>query len=484
MRLSMWMLADWLAGYEPVVQIVEGKRTLRNARLYSDDLKTSRSTVYLSQTQPGRVLCSNENDCLILRSDEVNEIFNAVLDAFDHYNECTTDAYDMIEAGCSLEEMLEFGGRLLGRSLIFSDATFYMRGLYDPEHRLAASAPDSAVSEKRILSADSLLDISRLPQIRMPGLPSYTVHPQGMLLPSVVTNLFTEGKHKGWLISIGAPGYAGKGELDLQDAFCEIFENWLKRCDSADERMERSGIFLELLEKGGDVPQADERLRMFGWHPGDPRMIYAFRPAASDHDLTYAMQRSLEFINDSAFLFRTNGQLMYIADLRVTPAESLEPNIRQALERFGCVAGKSPVFTDLSRLSEFCGAASVSARFAGDIPGAIRSFEDAELPYIAGLLHEHSPFDLRHPALGMLSAYDAAHEGQLSETLREFLRRGCGYVATAEALHIHRSTLLYRLERISDLTGIDLKDDRTRLHLQLSYLLDECDKGTVPLSHY
>ena len=40
---------------------------------------------------------------------------------------------------------------------------------------------------------------------------------------------------------------------------------------------ERAGIFLELLERGGDVPQAEERLRTFGWYPGDPRLIFAFR---------------------------------------------------------------------------------------------------------------------------------------------------------------------------------------------------------------
>jgi len=473
MRLSMWMLADWLAGYDPVVQIIEGKRSLRNARLYSDDLKTSRSTVYISQAQPGRVLCSNENDCLILRSDAVSEIFNAVLDAFDYFNEGTTDAYDMIENGCSLEELMKFGGRLLDRSLIFADPTFYMKAIYDPANRLPASAPDTMITRDRILPEDALISIGSLPQIRVPDIPSYPVHPPNMRFPAVVTNLFTDGRHSGWLISVSGPDQAGKGVLDLQDAFCEILEAWIKRCDSPDERLERSGIFLELLEKGGDVPQADDRLRTFGWHPGDQRIVYAFRSAGQDQDLTYAMQRSLELISDYAFLFRYNGQLMYIADLRVTPAEGIEKNIRHILERFGCVAGKSPEFTELSRLAEFCGAASISAQYAGETPGVILAFEDAGLSYITALLHRHSAFDLRHPALAKLNEYDAVHDGRLSYTLREFLRHSCGYMATAQALHIHRSTLLYRLERIRDLTGIDLEDDRTRLHLQLSYLLDE-----------
>ena len=37
MRISMWMLADWLQRYAPVTRIEQGQRVLRNARLYSEE---------------------------------------------------------------------------------------------------------------------------------------------------------------------------------------------------------------------------------------------------------------------------------------------------------------------------------------------------------------------------------------------------------------------------------------------------------------
>ena len=470
MRLSMWMLADWLKGYEPAVQIESGKRTLRNARLYSENLRNSRSTVYVSQPQPEHVLCSNGNDCLILRADDVNEIFNAVLDAFEFYNDLSADAYDMIEEGCAAADLIALYGRTFDCSVILADATFYMRELYDDGQRLRASVQDQSILENRILSPDMLLSISEKPGIRMPDTPSYTVRPPGANVAVAVTNLFSEGKHNGWLISVGSGSTISQGFLDLQDGFGEIVEKWMNACDRPDEHMERAGIFLELLERGGLVPQAEERLRTFGWHTGDPMQVYAFRPATSEYDLTYAMEHTLGLLNGYAFPFRHEGQLMYILDLYVTPADQIEPQLRQVLERFTCVAGKSPVFTDLAQLSNDCDAARMSVRFAGNAPGTIRTFEETELPYIAELLRKHSAFDLRHPAAVLLSAYDEEHDAELSATLREFLRNNCGYVATAQALHIHRSTLLYRLERITELTGIDLEDDQTRLLLQLTFL--------------
>ena len=78
MRLSMWMLADWLKRFHPVVQIEKGERCLRNVRLYSDDLIFSKSTVYLNPINDQEIMCSNRHDILILHSDDINEVFNAV----------------------------------------------------------------------------------------------------------------------------------------------------------------------------------------------------------------------------------------------------------------------------------------------------------------------------------------------------------------------------------------------------------------------
>jgi sugar diacid utilization regulator len=44
--------------------------------------------------------------------------------------------------------------------------------------------------------------------------------------------------------------------------------------------------------------------------------------------------------------------------------------------------------------------------------------------------------------------------------------------AAAERLHLHRTTLYYRLDRIAELTGVDLREGRRRTDLQLALWLD------------
>ncbi|MHB9149205.1 MAG: helix-turn-helix domain-containing protein [Thermoleophilia bacterium] len=53
-------------------------------------------------------------------------------------------------------------------------------------------------------------------------------------------------------------------------------------------------------------------------------------------------------------------------------------------------------------------------------------------------------------------------------TLACYLDHGCNKVATAEALHVHLSTVKYRLERIAEISGLDLGDPDLRLEVHLA----------------
>lgn len=474
MRISMWVLAQRLEKYDRTVQIGEGKRVLRNARIFSDELRLSRSTVYVSQPQPGRVLCSNGQDCIVLRADDVNEVFNDILDVFENCNDISGEAYDLVATGCSARVLLEKGVELMGRAIILADATFYMREIVDHNGALQWNKEDLDAAGGRMLPLDSLLSISALPQIRIPNQPTYPLKLEGMAHPAAVMNLFVRGRHRGWLITVGGTEAPDQGTLDLQDGFAEIVTTWLEARDEQTEQMERAGIFPELLEKGpGAAMDAARRLRMFGWYPEDRKLVYAIGPAASGPDQTPLLERRLEQLYPNAFAFRAEEHLYYILDRAVTPLERLEGELRDMLSRCGCAAGKSPEFSGIEHLEDCCRAAEVSLRFAGQTPGRIVEFSDAVLPYVSELLRQRSAVELRHPALAILTEYDAAHEGALKETLAVFLQKECSYADTAQALYIHRSTLLYRLQRIKDLTGVTLEDARERLHLRISLLMEE-----------
>jgi purine catabolism regulator len=73
--------------------------------------------------------------------------------------------------------------------------------------------------------------------------------------------------------------------------------------------------------------------------------------------------------------------------------------------------------------------------------------------------------------LGALESYDERHGTELIRTLEGFFAHHGNHVRAAEALHLHRNTLLYRLARIQAIAGLDLDDPEVRLAVQVALRL-------------
>lgn len=98
--------------------------------------------------------------------------------------------------------------------------------------------------------------------------------------------------------------------------------------------------------------------------------------------------------------------------------------------------------------------------------------------YAAKNLAKHDNLEEFCPsAVTMLQAYDAKHNTPLLETLEKYLLYVGNPVTAAKALNIHRNTLLYRVNKIKELTQVDLDNGKERLKIQLYLKFLEYQKG-------
>lgn len=106
------------------------------------------------------------------------------------------------------------------------------------------------------------------------------------------------------------------------------------------------------------------------------------------------------------------------------------------------------------------------------------NFEDMTLPYIwKQATLEMDAVNLYHPAIRTLMEYDRKEETNLVQTVFAFMRNRYNVTRTAQALYIHRTTLLFRLDRIEILTGLKWDSWKDRLHLAVTFeLLNQCAK--------
>jgi purine catabolism regulator len=86
--------------------------------------------------------------------------------------------------------------------------------------------------------------------------------------------------------------------------------------------------------------------------------------------------------------------------------------------------------------------------------------------------------EFTNQVIGPLVQYDEQHRSTLVQTIDEYFNHHGNISQTAEALFIHRNTLLYRLDRIQELTGHNLNQANMRLALHLSLKLWQLRPGT------
>lgn len=64
--------------------------------------------------------------------------------------------------------------------------------------------------------------------------------------------------------------------------------------------------------------------------------------------------------------------------------------------------------------------------------------------------------------------YDEQHNSRLVETLDAFLQNQRSWQQTAQAMHIHRQTVMYRIRKVEALTSRDLADTNSLSELWLA----------------
>lgn len=94
-----------------------------------------------------------------------------------------------------------------------------------------------------------------------------------------------------------------------------------------------------------------------------------------------------------------------------------------------------------------------------------------DLGYLHVLYHAGPQALQNNPYVPGLRELRHEQQADLFHTLEVYLDVGGNGVQTAETLHIHRSTLNYRLQRITEVCRIDLSGPTTRMNLQVALKL-------------
>ncbi|MFA9422361.1 MAG: PucR family transcriptional regulator [Sedimentibacter sp.] len=139
-------------------------------------------------------------------------------------------------------------------------------------------------------------------------------------------------------------------------------------------------------------------------------------------------------------------------------------------------AGISFKFSNLIELKSYY----KQAEFAYSI--GIKTDTESQIYYFKEYYHLHllskvskdvHLYDYCHESILKLQEFDKTNSTDYSLTLYEYLNNSCSLVNTSKKLFIHKNTLLHRLNRIKEISGLGLIEEEDKFKIYLSYKILE-----------
>jgi len=246
---------------------------------------------------------------------------------------------------------------------------------------------------------------------------------------------------------------------------------------AAEERVQ-VGIVEELLI---GTSQAVDALRLraarldLDLDEGHAVLATALRSTYASSNVVDALQREARSVFPSAQPGVIDGKLVIITSGNNGQLASTAERLREAFSRrlgdatlsLG-VGSELPGLTGLRQsYQQAVDALKLGQAIFGD--GRTIFYSDLGLYRLLLSIRDHPELEeFYQGTIGKLASYDAKSDGELLRTLDAYFSSHGSPTEAAERLHVHRNTLLYRLQRIRSIAGIDLEDPEVRLSLQLA----------------
>lgn len=503
MKLSMSILFDELKSFNPKMpnNIGSEKMIYRGVQIFQNQIPPIKDHILLMDSSLNISLPENiygfifigypdfeiSNEICYLAFDKSTssvELLTEIQKTFLKYSLWEESLYEKIKNNGTIQELCQISEDIFNNPLLVFDNNLLVIALANEMPGL----PDFEFDEKskkltlplEILN-DFKLDEEFQGTMTTNGTHLYAKHILGCR--GLYNNFWVDGKYEGRVCIHELKRELSQKDYCLLDYFSRIInstldKNTFHKCDRL-QLLEQS---IKDLIDGTKINELFfmERLAELSWNRDDSHICIQILIEERDSmtsSLKYTCNRlESNFPNSIAFQYRDS--ILMIINLSRTHNKisdlmsELKIFLREGLFR----AGISMVNNDFFRLRESYTQTTLAVKVGEKIDPMYWYFHFSDY-VIQAMFYETSKnisADMYcHPGLFELLRYDKKNETGLFDTLYIFLNSNMNLAHTSEKLFIHRSTLIYRLERINTLISSDLKDPDERFKLLMSYHLLE-----------
>ena len=480
MNLSMSLIRSYLSQHNAESNIQDDERSIHGMRFLSSARgRSSREYVYIGQAgdylkdpeYADALILANGRNHIVFKGSDYEELLNDVLSAFDYYNALDQKLMQAATLGRSLADMLEMIGEVIRVPfLVFGIDGSFLAGLH--VDALPSADLRESIEESGSLGAEVIggyfTNENGTVQHDLTARARATYGADGEV--AVSRYLIQEDERIGFVMCFPIATSGVGLAVSIEEAFAGYLAQAREFTDALSPHQSQHRALTELIA-GKQV--ADESLtRLTSTIGGDHGFYLACVKSLAIRNRTQRLLLATEIEKTSipcvsCEVGETVAFLVAESDIGALIVE-----IEHRFNAKSVAIGISMPIASV-RLAPTAWRQALFASEATEEPG-MRYCQDLALPFLLRVLrNEPATADLLHPALSTLATYDAESKSELVKTLDTYVSTGCNQVECARQLHVHLNTLKYRLKRISEMTGLDFKDQDELFYLRLSIALHE-----------
>jgi sugar diacid utilization regulator len=360
---------------------------------------------------------------------------------------------EAVESGAGLPEVVRAAGKALEASLAVTDA-------WGATLAVAARSP---AEERALLSKGE--GVSSIP-LRVADAVVGTLHMRAKTAPSVSMQRLLVTMIASEVERVRAP------ERVSETAAADFMGALLRR-----ELTEREELIAQARELSLEVADGASVI-VARAHPQTPtdEGWRARARAVAERGARAVVSRSIAALSDRDGTVGAEVLLLVPGSeepLAARAAEAVLRELEAALAGYTFAIGRSRIAEDPVDLPRAVSEALLAANVAqGGSDGPALAFEQTGAYRLLLSAMSENPAELQRfyaETVEPLVAYDEQYETDLMRTLETFLEADGNVAGTAQRLFTHRHTIYYRLERVRDLSGLDVSssDGREKLSLGL-----------------
>ena len=432
--------------------------------------------VFIGDYKFNELLSSIDTQILFIENDGTFiSVFHDIQKIYDKYDVWDNSLRDELENSndIDIEKMLNIGTEMLENPICVTNQNLQV--LFDSYYYLkdGKKVHTAAIGDTRHLSIDDSVKVKEVckkeQKIKIPYISSIHMENRAYCL-----NLYPLGYFAGCIAAVELNRTFRNSDFFLANHFFVYFQKaFLKHLRQYHPK--ESTFELALRKALNKEPLNKEEQRKLSPMSGECWICFKLKEEPNQEYMPRQYMASLlnalmPDIVTSVLYNDTIRGIIRTSDNQGNKYEDVIEMFKSLLKQMNYVAGISSPFTDILQINNYINQADYAlCRVAeNNCKDTIFSFQDHILEYmLSQCVKDISLPNLYPHGLQSLIEYDKKKQSDLVNTLYIYLRNEMNVTRTAEAVYLHRSSVLKRLNKIEKQFGIDLSDPDNRLHLQI-----------------